>query len=105
MKGGGLWGGGDWNFRQVGMPTGGMLPEGGRAWSEWKGWGRYLLSLWWSSPENAMFEAGLGGLDEMFCVYFLCCWGMLAGVMRPERFVCPERFVWRRRGYGEGREE
>lgn len=37
MEGGGLWGGGGWNFRQVGMSAGGMLPEGGRAWSEWKG--------------------------------------------------------------------
>ena len=37
MEGGGLWGGGGWNFRQVGMPTGGKLPEGGRVWSEWKG--------------------------------------------------------------------
>ena len=103
MKGGGLWGEGGWNFRQVGMPAGGMLPEGGRAWREWKGSGGHLLLLRWSSPGNTMFGDGLGGLDEMFLVYFLCCLGMLAGVMCPERFDRPGCFVWRRRGYGEGR--
>ena len=52
-----------------------------------------------------MFGDGLGGLDEMFLVYFPRCLGMLAGVMCPERFDRPGRFVWRRRGYGEGRGE